>query len=197
MIKNIVFDIGNVLVSFQPHRYYKEMLKEDCATICDAVFASSYWKEYDNGLCSLDEVKRQLLLRDPDQQKAITLVIDNWFSLMKPIPEMWQLREDCRANGYGIYIISNLSKDSYDYLQKSYRLFDALDGRVLSFEEKIGKPDPRMFERLCARYALAPAACLFLDDQPANIQAAKQLGMQAIHVVDTLAAVKEAKARLC
>ena len=48
---------------------------------------------------------------------------------------MWELREECRKNGYGIYIISNLSRDSYEYLQRQYHLFDALDGRVLSFEE--------------------------------------------------------------
>lgn len=197
VIRNIIFDIGNVLVSFQPRHYYKDVLKEACETVCDAVFASSCWDDYDNGLCTLEEVKQQLLERHPDLRQEIALVIDDWFHLMKPIPAMWELREECRERGYGIYIISNLSRDSYEYLQREYHLFDALDGRVLSFEERFGKPDARMFTRLCERCSLLPSECLFLDDHLPNIEAAERLGMHTVHVSDPEAAAKEARERLC
>ncbi len=197
MIQNVVFDIGNVLVTFKPKEYYQEILKEQCSHICDLVFASSYWKDYDDGLLTLQEVKSALLRCYPSSEKEITLVTDQWFELMKPIEAMMELRKTCRQKGYGIYIISNLSEDSYQYLQIKYQLFDDLDGRVLSFEEKFGKPDVRMYDYLCTRYHLDPSTCLFIDDRLVNIEAAKAMGMQCIHMQTIEQTMKEAREILC
>lgn len=197
MIHNIVFDIGNVLVSFQPKIYFKEVLLESCDEICDMVFASAWWRDYDNGLCTLREVKCHLIEAHPDKAKEIQTVCDDWFALMEPITAMWEFRQACRAKGYGIYIISNLSEDSYVYLQKKYRLFDDIEGRVLSFEEKFGKPDPRMYQLLCERYAIVPSSCLFLDDRLPNIMAASAMGMSCVHVQDIARALTKAREILC
>ena len=116
---------------------------------------------------------------------------------MRPIDEMLQFLDECKQNGYHIYMISNLSEDSYDYLQEQYHLFDQADGMVLSFQEKFGKPDPRMYQFLCERYALAPSTCLFLDDRKENIDAAAQCGIRSIEVKDIKTAIKEAKKQLC
>ena len=68
---------------------------------------------------------------------------------------------------------------------------------MLSFEERFGKPDARMFTRLCERCSLLPSECLFLDDHLPNIEAAERLGMHTVHVSDPEAAAKEARERLC
>lgn len=197
MIKNIIFDIGNVLVSFQPQIYFQSLLQEKCEEICHIVFYSKWWKQYDNGWISLKEVQQALLQEYPNYNKEILSVSDHWFTLMRPIDEMLQFLDECKQNGYHIYMISNLSEDSYDYLQEQYHLFDQADGMVLSFQEKFGKPDPRMYQFLCKRYALAPSTCLFLDDRKENIDAAAQCGIRSIEVKDIKTAIKEAKKQLC
>ena len=197
MIQNIVFDIGNVLVTFDPAHYYQQLFQSASASICNRVFSSTAWRRYDDGLLSLQEVIAALTNAHPSLQNEIKLVCTDWFALMKPIDEMLQFRNACRTKGYGIYIISNLSEDSYHYLQAHYRLFDDLDGRILSFEEKFGKPDPRMYQFLYQRYHLEPSTCLFLDDRKTNIQAAITTGMHGIHVQTIKQAIKEVREIIC
>lgn len=197
MIRNVVFDIGNVLMSFQPKKWFRPLLQEACDQVCDAVFGSAYWQAYDQGVLSLAEVRQKLIEQNPKDAGLIHAVLEQWPRLLQPMAQLQQLRAQCREAGYGVYIISNLSEDSYRYLQKTYRLFEELDGCVLSFREKRNKPDPYLFTELCRRYHLRAEECLFLDDAIANVEAARQCGMQAIHVQTQKQAVKEAEELLC
>ena len=124
-------------------------------------------------------------------------MLDHWTQVLHPISEMTAFRTDCRKRGYGIYIISNLSEDSARSLQARYQLFDELDGAVLSYQERLLKPDPKMFSLLLSRYQLDADACLFLDDAQDNIRAALDAGMNAILVDDPHAAIMKARKLLC
>ncbi len=195
MIKHMVFDIGNVLMHWQPQRFFHDLRHHE--KLCSLLFRSAEWQEYDRGACTLDDLRQAYVQAYPQHQQAICYMLDHWTQVLHPISEMNAFRADCRKRGYGIYIISNLSEDSARSLQARYQLFDELDGAVLSYQEHLLKPDPKMFSLLLSRYQLDADACLFLDDAQDNIRAALDAGMNAILVDDPHAAIMKARKLLC
>lgn len=195
MIKNIVFDIGNVLMSFQPMRAFQHIAHHE--TLCPLLFRSQLWLDYDRGTCTLDELRARCTDAFPQHRQSIMAMLENWPQILQPIQPMTAFRQECKDHGYGIYIISNLNEDSARFMQERYALFDGLDGAILSYQEHLLKPDPQMFSLLLTRYALRPETCLFLDDSPDNVNAACRIGMRAVRVDDPAAAIKEARELLC
>lgn len=182
MIKNIIFDLGNVVVSFQPQTYFIKHFKDIDKTrdICHAVFDSAIWYAYDQGLYTKEEMKAQFAKQYPQMQSEITYVLDHWVKLMDVIPATIQLMKDLRAQGYPLYILSNLSEESYRYLKQEFAFFSLVQGSVLSFEEKINKPDLRIYNAVLDRYQLCATETIFIDDREDNIEAACTLGIHGI-----------------
>lgn len=184
MIKNIIFDIGNVLMTFDPVSYYCTIFQNDdkTADICNKIFGHEAWLKYDQGVYMIEDLYRIYLEEYPVHEKEIKVILKDWMKLMQPMQENQRMLLALKQLGYRVYLLSNISKDSADYLKQTQPFFDWCDGAVLSYEEKLLKPDIRVYECLLKRYDLDPTESVFLDDNKKNIESAKALGIKGIVV---------------
>ncbi|MBS6374104.1 MAG: HAD family phosphatase [Erysipelotrichaceae bacterium] len=197
MIQNVIFDLGNVVLDFHPYAYFIKVFHEEDRTrdICRKVFEGELWNAYDQGLYTKQELREQLCERYPDDVKEIETVLNEWLHILVVRPDTERLMKLLKQKGYDLYIMSNLSEESYCYLKEQEAFFTWTKGAALSFAEKINKPDPRLYQILMERYHLDNASCVFLDDRIENIETAVRLGMhgivyrnhqQALHELRTL-----------
>lgn len=187
MIKNIVFDIGNVLLTFKPEEYFSYVNRKD---ICQYIFSAMAWKQYDLGVKTKAEVETALIQGWPEEAEVIHHMLENWEQVLQP-KKMIDVLESLRKEGYKVYLLSNLSYDAAAYIKEKYALFELVDGYVLSFEEHVIKPNPVIYEVLVQRYGLRYEESVFIDDARVNVEAAKQLGMYGIHCIDEDKTIKE------
>ena len=190
VVKNIVFDLGNVLVDFDPPAYLRKRGFDDAAAaqLLKTVFAEA-WSRGDAGdYLSIAALRADLLQSHPAEAKAIRR------ALRPDCVRMHVLRHDVAAwlhdlktRGYRIYLLSNLAKYSHDYV-RGYPFFRELDGGVFSYQERVCKPDARIYRILLERYALRPEETVFLDDSPANVAAAQRCGICGVVFTDLAAA---------
>ena len=190
VVKNIVFDLGNVLVDFDPPAYLQKLgFRGDAAAqLLQTVFAEAWGRGDAGDYLSIRDLRADLLRSHPAQAKAIRRV------LRQDCVRMHVLRHDVAAwlhelktCGYRVYMLSNLAKYSHDYV-RGYPFYRELDGGVFSWQERVCKPDARIYRILLERYALKPEETVFLDDSPANIAAAQRCGIRGIVFTDLAAA---------
>ncbi len=184
MIRNIIFDIGNVLVSFHPVEYFYPVFKEKTETLCTYVFGSKEWALYDQGILTKEEVEKNLLDTYPKDKDAILYILAHWKEFMKPIMPMKKLIEELKENGYKIFLLSNISEDSYLYLKREYPYFFDVNGGMYSYRIKRNKPDKKIYEELLSVYGINASESLFLDDRKENVDAAKALGFHGMIMED-------------
>lgn len=204
MIKNMIFDIGNVLVTFYPKAYFSQSFPDEiqCARICDEVFADEAWQLYDQGIYDKEALHEIYQKKYPQDWKEISYVLEHWLSLMQLKEDTFAYLQAMKNQGYRIYLLSNISIDSATYLKATMPFFEVVDGAILSYEIKVNKPDHEIFEALFQRYQLQAQECIFFDDLAKNIAAANALGMHGIVFENMTQAVKEAadiieRERLC
>ena len=136
MIRNVIFDIGNVLVSFHPVEYFYPVFKEKTETLCTYVFGSKEWALYDQGILTKEEVEKNLLDILSKDKDAILYILAHWKEFMKPIMPMKKLIEELKENGYKIFLLSNISEDSYLYLKREYPYFFDVNGGIVFLSNK-------------------------------------------------------------
>ena len=186
MIKHIVFDIGNVLMTFAPETYFIRWFQSEEKThrVCSRIFTHEAWEKYDQGIWMLEDLYAVYHDAYPDMVEETDIVLQNWLQLMQPMQESIAFMKQMKNAGYGIYILSNISQDSADYLKETQQFFPLADGAVLSYEEKTNKPDPYIFEVLLERYELNAEELLYLDDNVENTRQAEKMGIQGILFID-------------
>lgn len=182
MIRNIVFDMGQVLKRFDPDLCIRPYVTDpdDSAAIRRTCFESKEWVELDRGTVTyaqaLEVWKSQLPTRLHPQ---VDQIIAGWHLTMTDIPETNAiLRRLCKM-GYKVYLLSNVSV-RFAQIRPIFPAMALMSGEVLSSSEKLLKPDPRIYKILLDRYCLNPAECLFIDDSQANVEGARSVGMRAI-----------------
>lgn len=173
MIKDIVFDLGGVVIGHDYARYGTE-LEEFSFLQGDRPFPD-YWKRYDLGTASRDEVVDAIARENGLDTKAASEKLDRLMVLFNEFPDTTELLEELSNRNYGLYILSNMPVEFYDYITR-FDVFRHFDGQVISSREHLSKPDPRMFGILTSRYGLDPASTLFIDDKPSNTNAAAAIG---------------------
>lgn len=183
MLKNIVFDMGNVLLVYNPYqaclRYARD--PEKAQLLLDAIFETPQWWELIDGgvLTDVEYIPNaQSRLETPELRQLAAQVLTDWYlDGLYPMPGMETVVESLLAQGYRLFLLSNVGHSFHDFAYKMPYL-RRFEGVVLSCEERVRKPDPVIFRRLCARYGLTPAQTLFVDDLPANVEGARQAGWQ-------------------
>ena len=182
MIRHLVFDIGNVLITFQPKHYFLPYFSsgEESGLLCDMIFKHSLWSLYDQGLYTIQKLQNEYCRLYPDKEREVEMVLHNWLQILQPIEESISFLKQMKERGYSIYLLSNISEDAVAYLNKTQSFMQLIDGSVYSYQEKINKPDAAIYERLLNRYHLNPEEVLYFDDLSANIEQARKLGMQGI-----------------
>lgn len=179
MIKNIVFDMGNVLLDYNPEVPLDAFCKteEEKAVIRKELFGGPEWIQGDLGNMTNEERYESVKQRVPEAvYPALKKCVYEWDICMKPIPGAMEFCEYIRQKGYGLYVLSNASDAFYDYFPK-FAPLDFFDGIVVSADIHIIKPDIRIYQHLLEIYHLVPKECLFIDDREDNVEGAKQVGM--------------------
>lgn len=182
MIKNIVFDIGNVLAGFVWEEFYHSFgySEEIFEKLADATVRSPFWNEMDRGKLSDEELLEGFIKNDPSIEKEIREVFENVEGIIQrydyAIPWIRELKE----KGYHIYVISNFSQKAHEECKKALDFLEEIDGGILSFQVKMIKPAPEIYQLLCNKYHLEAGECVFIDDLPRNVEAARKEGMKGL-----------------
>lgn len=184
MIRNIVFDVGNVLMDFHPLPYVARLLGDEAlaAQVVPLVFHSDEWLELDRGTITQAEAEGRITSRNPALAEPIRRVFDNWMPLMTPMEATVALLPRIRAAGYGLYYLSNFHELSWQWMWQQFPFFQAFHGGVVSYPLFVIKPEPGIYLELLRRYDLPAGECVFLDDREENVQAAEELGFHGLHV---------------
>ena len=180
MLKNIVFDLGNVLVKFDSNELIYSFFNERQEEV-KSFFFDSLWNEYDQGLYSVEEMIEKGVKQFPELELNIKELMYHWTEFVIPLKDNVAYIKDLKRFGYKVYILSNIPEDDTKYL-RSLGVFDNIDGGVFSYEYKKIKPDPEIFHILLKKYNLLASECLFLDDRKDNVVTASNLGFETIEV---------------
>lgn len=183
MIKNIVFDLGRVVIEFDPVSYLKRLgLSDETSKFLGrVVFEGQEWQECDGGKYgSNKELIPVLSKRYPEYKEQIELALnEKWEEILTLKEESSELLKRLKNKGFNIYILSNLSEDAHNAVKK-YDFFDYVDGGIYSYQVKLCKPGKRIYIELLTKYNLKPEETIFIDDREDNIKAAKELGINGI-----------------
>jgi epoxide hydrolase-like predicted phosphatase len=182
MIKNIVFDIGNVLLSFMPSEYfdkknYPEYIKTKILT---DIFSSEEWQMLDRGEITTEEVVEILSLRSSLKREEITHVFNLRTDILFPLDNNVKLLPGLKNQGYRLYYLSNFPLDIFEEVTSGYYFFKFFNGGLISALAKYSKPDSRIYKKLLEKYSLTAQECLFIDDLEINVKAAEAIGMKGI-----------------
>lgn len=183
MLKNIVFDLGNVLVKFDSNELIYSFFNKRQEEVKSFYF-DSLWNEYDQGLYSVEEMIEKGVKQFPELELSIKKLMYHWTEFVIPLKDNVAYIKDLKRFGYKVYILSNIPEDDTKYL-RSCGVFDNIDGGVFSYEYKKIKPDPEIFNILLEKYNLKASECLFLDDRKDNVVTASNLGFETIEVKDS------------
>ena len=181
MIKNIVLDMGNVLLDFNPEFVLNEFCssEEEKEVIREELFNGPEWALGDRG--DIKDKDRFNLVKDrvPDQyHKALRDCADKWDICMKPLSGAKEFCEYVKENGYGIYVLSNASDLFYDYFPRFLPL-DFFNGVFVSSDYLMLKPDLEIYNAFLEKYSLIAGECLFIDDREENCTGARKAGLNA------------------
>lgn len=182
MYKNIIFDIGNVLLSFEPKEYMKTKIKireENIEKLFKEIFLSEEWLMLDRGTIEEPMAIERIIERNAELSEDIKTVFKDWYSILVPIPKTVELLKSLKSKGYNIYYLSNFHDLAFKDVTNKNEFFNLFDGGVVSYEEKLLKPEEEIYKRLIERYNLIPEETIFVDDTKVNVEAAKKLGIRA------------------
>jgi 2-haloacid dehalogenase len=184
MINTIIFDLGGVLIDWNPNYLYNKLItnederKQFLTDIC-----SPDWNEEQDAGRTLSEGTELLVSQHPEHEKNIRAFYGRWEEMLGGAIEgtveiFKQLKE---SNRYRIYALTNWSAETFEIALNHYNFMQWFDGIVVSGTEKIRKPNPQFYQLLLNRYQVKPEDALFIDDNHRNILAAEELGIRSIH----------------
>jgi epoxide hydrolase-like predicted phosphatase len=182
MIKSLVFDLGNVLISFRPSEFFdKQNFPETMKSkILPDIFGSREWLLLDNGDISTAEAIDLIAAKSTLNREEIASVFNLRTEMMFPMDSNVRLLPELKKQGFRLYFLSNFPIDVFEEIKTGYFFFKYFDGGVISSEVKFSKPDRRIFEILLEKYSLVPSECLFIDDLEFNVRSAEALGMKGL-----------------
>lgn len=188
MIKNIVFDMGKVLVDYSASPVCEHHIADllDRERVCTAVFNSQEWVMMDMGLLTDEQALKQIYRRLPERlHEAAMLCLRDWDKYnMRPIKEMDPLIRELKEKGFGIYICSNAAIRLLDIWRDLLPAADCYDGVIFSADVKCIKPQKEIYQHLFERFGLKPEECFFIDDLEHNIEGSRACGMDGYCFAD-------------
>lgn len=186
-IKNYIFDLGNVLVRFDPKEMTAACVSDPQIVdiISPVVFDRLYWDPLDYGGITDEALKAACHARLPEALHPLAdTVYDTWFAHLPFIDGMPQLALDIKKSGGRLFLLSNVSigfAEHYRRVPAFRELFSHFDGLVFSGPLGIIKPSAEIFHHLLDRFDLDPGQCIFIDDNAANVAGAEAVGIRAYH----------------
>ena len=195
LIRNIVFDLGNVLLDFDPDSYlddlgYKDRTKEKLKS---EIFETEEWLMLDRGTISQEEAVKRWQQRNPGLKNKITDVMAGWEKILTLKEDSLQILKSLAEQNYNLYILSNFHQKAFSYVSKKYDFFNYFDGQVISAEVELVKPEAEIYDHLLNKFDLKAEETIFIDDSMDNIKAALKKGIRVIHFKDAASLEEELK----
>lgn len=181
MIKNIVFDVGKVLVYYEPD-WLMDKLGYDEETkkrMKAAMFHSAAWDEGDRGVLSKEELLETFIANDPEIEEQICFCYEHVEGAIELMPHVIEWMEDLKSRGYHLYVISNYGENTFEKTVDKMAFIPYMEGMIFSYQYKMIKPDLIIYEQLLKEYNLDGSECVFIDDRQVNIDAAVEAGFAA------------------
>ena len=197
MIRHIIFDMGGVLREWDPDKFLNRcgLPAEDREVLMREIFQGIEWPMQDFGLITEEETLQRVCSRIPERlHAAAEKLILHWEDLSEPIPGMADVLRRLKANGYGIWLLSNASKRHGSYWSR-HPGSEYFDGLVISAFEGVLKPDLTMYRTILKRFGLKAEECVFTDDMPVNVAGALAAGMDGIVFKGTEDFIRELQKR--
>jgi len=179
--KNIVFDMGNVLIEWNPQHIVGRFTDDEdkIDKISKALFEIPEWGKLDEGTITEEEVLQIAKSKLPEEYyDDLEEVFDNWHYCLTINADTATLVKTLHAKGYGIYLLSNACK-RFPMFKRDIHCLKYMDGIMVSYQEKCCKPDKKIYTKFFDKFDLNPEECLFIDDLEANCQGARDMGMDS------------------
>lgn len=188
MVKNVVFDLGNVLLDFNSDQIIADHVKDKKLhqEISEKIFNSREWILLDRGEITAKEATNRFIKRMPHNEELVREIMDNWKHYLTPIQENIEVLNNIAQKPLKLYVLSNFHKEAFEEVYEKYDFFNHFDGMIISYREKTVKPEKEIYEKLIYRYNLKPDSTLFIDDSERNIDTAKKLGFKTILFNDNI-----------
>jgi len=180
-IKNVVFDLGRVLINWNPEKVAANFSTDPQLqkSICDNIFYHKNWEDLDEGLFTEEEALDRFAKATNLSKKEIDELMEqgrkSFFVKQETLNELLRLKEK-----YKIYCLSNMSIENWARIKSDFSFDKYFDGIVISAEVKLVKPDPAIYHHLLNQYKLIPEETIFIDDLSENIKTAEKLGIRGI-----------------
>jgi 2-haloacid dehalogenase len=184
----VVFDVGNVLIRWDPLLVYREMIPDDekRAWFMQNVCTAAWNLEQDRGR-SWEEAVALLVASHPEWESQIRAYDERWHEAVPGvIDDSVAVLAELKRRGEKVYAITNFSREKWAECLIRFPFLQSFDGVVVSAHERVIKPDPAIYHILLQRYGLTAPDCIFIDDSAKNIEAARGVGMKAVHFVEPI-----------
>lgn len=182
MIKNVIFDIGKVLTNVDFMRSIRQYTntEEEAERVHVAISKDDTWSHFDKGIKSKEEIIERLVANDPEvgeYTRAFVLGMKDLF-FAYDFTEAWI--QSVKEDGKGVYILSNWPEHVYEKFKEEMWFLDKVDGYILSYRDKVIKPDAEIYNLLLNRFDLKAEECVFIDDRKENTVGAEKVGIKGI-----------------
>ena len=188
-IDTVIFDLGNVLIPFNPRWLFRKMLPDEASI--DAFFAETAFDAWnlqmDAGLPFAEGIAAHSR-KYPHHQPLFEAFFARWQETVgEPIAESVDVFRTLQKNGIRTYALTNFSAETYPLAVARFPFLNDFDGTVVSGIEGVIKPDPAIYQLLMQRHVVEPSRAVFIDDRLENVEAARKVGLHAIHFVEAMA----------
>ena len=185
-LTSVIFDLGNVLLDYDPRRFMFELGMDP--KVFDPLLKLFFedmkaeWDALDRNVISTEEFIAVAADREPMYRKEIGFYMRNWKKQFHAIPENVAAMYAAKEAGAKVYVLSNFMKDTFDYIWPHNQFFDDFDGILFSFETRLSKPNPAIYQLLLDMFPIDPEKCVFFDDLQVNVDAANASGLYAVRI---------------
>jgi 2-haloacid dehalogenase len=182
----VVFDLGGVLLDWDPRHLYRKLIDDPdrLADFLDRICTGEWHMAHDLGVPTLESCQ-ELAREHPQHADLIMAWAERGEEMIAgQIDGTVEVLADLRRAGVPCFALSNMEAETFPLRRARFAFMRDFDGWVISGLEGVAKPDPAIFDLLLSRHGLDPARTAFIDDNPGNVAAARQLGVQAIRFAD-------------
>ncbi len=185
VLKNIIFDVGDVLLEYRWHDMLTDYGLEDgeADKVGKLMFDDDLWHEFDIGNMHRDEIIGQYIKNYPEYAQVMQWFMTHGEFMHVKREDVWEKMYKLKEKGYGIYILSNYSEELFRKHTTDAPFIEIADGIVVSYQIHITKPDEGIYKFLLNKYNLKAEECIFFDDREENTEGARKLGINAVTVI--------------